>query len=56
MGDSTVVNIAAETPHSGPDHQCNDSEGSLGTLCSVISTITKNTAVLSGHCAVALGL
>ena len=39
-GDPTVVTIAAEAPHSVTDHQCNDSEGVLGTICSMISTIT----------------
>ena len=54
--DSTVFAIAAEAPHSVTDHHCNDPEGILDTLCSAMSTIASNTAVLSGHCAVALGL
>ena len=33
-----------------------DPEGILDSLCSAMSTIASNTAVLSGHCAVALGL
>ena len=53
---STVFAIAAEAPHSVTDHQCNDPEGILDTICSAMSTIASNTAVLSGHCAVALGL
>src|SRR5580692_11642307 len=54
--DSTVFAMAAEAPHSVTDHQCNDPEGILDTMCSAMSTIASNTAVLSGHCAVALGL
>jgi hypothetical protein len=54
--DSTVFAIAAEAPHSVTDHQCNDPEGILDTICSAMSTIASNTAVLSGHCTVALGL
>jgi hypothetical protein len=53
---STVFALAAEAPHSVTDHQCNDPEGILDTMCSAMSTIASNTAVLSGHCAVALGL
>ena len=53
---STVFAIAAEAPHSVTDHQCNDPEGVLDTICSAMSTIASNTAVLSGHCTVALGL
>jgi hypothetical protein len=53
---STVFAIAAEAPHSVTDHQCNDPEGILDTMCSAMSTIASNTAVLSGHCTVALGL
>ncbi|MGB0381938.1 MAG: hypothetical protein ACPGJH_03610 [Alphaproteobacteria bacterium] len=53
---STVFAIAAEAPHSVTDHQCNDPEGILDTLCSAMSTIASNTSVLSGHCVVALGL
>ena len=54
--DSTVFAIAAEAPHSVTDHQCNDPEGILDTMCSAMSTIASNTAVLNGHCTVALGL
>ena len=54
--DSTVFAIAAEAPHSVTDHHCNDPEGILDTMCSAMSTIASNTAVLGGHCAVALGL
>ena len=53
---STVFAIAAEAPHSVTDHHCNDPVGILDTMCSAMSTIASNTAVLSGHCAVALGL
>jgi hypothetical protein len=54
--ESTVFAIAAEAPHSVTDHHCNDPEGILDTMCSAMSTIASNTAVLGGHCAVALGL
>jgi len=53
---STVFAIAAEAPHSVTDHQCNDPEGILDTVCSAMSTIASNTAVLSGHCTMMLGL
>ena len=53
---STVFAIAAEAPHSVTDHQCNDPAGILDTMCSAMSTIASNTAVLSGHCAVVIGL
>lgn len=53
---STVFAMAAEAPHSVTDHQCNDPEGILDTICSAMSTVASNTAVLSGHCALALGL
>ncbi len=53
---STVFAIAAEAPHSVTDHQCNDPEGILDTMCSAMSTVASNTAVLSGHCTVMLGL
>ena len=53
---STVFALAAEAPHSVTDHQCNDPEGILDTICSAMSTIASNTSVLSGHCAVTLGL
>jgi len=55
-GDSTVFAMAAEAPHSVTDHQCNDPEGILDTMCSAMSTIASNNAVLGGHCAVVLGL
>ncbi len=54
--DSTVFAIAAEAPHSVTDHQCNDPEGILDTMCSAMSTIGSNNAVLGGHCVVVLGL
>ncbi len=54
--DSTVFAIAAEAPHSVTDHQCNDPEGILDTMCSAMSTIASNSAVLGGHCTVVLGL
>jgi hypothetical protein len=53
---STVFAIAAEAPHCVTDHHCNDPEGILDAMCSAMSTIASNTAVLSGHCAVALGV
>lgn len=53
---STVFAIAAEAPHSVTDHQCNDPEGILDTVCSAMSTIASNTSVLSGHCVMALGM
>jgi hypothetical protein len=52
----TVFVMAAEAPHSVTDHHCNDPQGILDTMCSAMSTIASNTAVLSGHCAVVLGL
>jgi hypothetical protein len=54
--DSTVFMIAAEAPHSVTDHLCNDPEGILDTMCSAMSTIASNNAVLGGHCTVVLGL
>ena len=54
--DSTVFAMAAEAPHSVTVHQCNDPEGILDTMCSAMSTIASNNAVLGGHCAVVLGL
>jgi hypothetical protein len=54
--DSTVFVIAAEAPHSVTDHVCNDPEGILDTMCSAMSTIASNNAVLGGHCTVVLGL
>ena len=54
--DSTVFTIAAEAPHSVTDHQCNDPEGILDTMCSAMSTIASNSAVLGGHCTVVLGV
>jgi hypothetical protein len=54
--DSTVFVIAAEAPHSVTNHISNDPEGILDTMCSAMSTIASNNAVLGGHCAVVLGL
>jgi hypothetical protein len=54
--DSTVFLVAAEAPHSVTDHLCNDPEGILDTICSAMSTIASNNAVLGGHCTVVLGL
>lgn len=54
--DSTAFVIAAEAPHSVTDHVCNDPQGILDTMCSAMSTIASNNAVLSGHCTVVLGL
>lgn len=53
---NTVFAIAAEAPHSVTDHQCNDPEGILDTMCSAMSTVASNNAVLGGHCVVVLGL
>src|SRR5579864_2876251 len=53
---STVFAIAAEAPHSVTDHHCNDPEGILDTMCSAMSTIASNSAVLGGHCTVVLGV
>ena len=53
---STIFAIAAEAPHSVTDHHCNDPEGILDTMCSAMSTIASNSAVLGGHCAVVLGV
>jgi hypothetical protein len=54
--DSTVFVIAAEAPHSVTNHVSNDPEGILDTMCSAMSTIASNSAVLGGHCTVVLGL
>ena len=54
--DSTVFAIAAEAPHSVTNHVSNDPEGILDTMCSAMSTIASNSAVLSGHITVVLGL
>ena len=54
--DSTVFVIAAEAPHSVTDHISGDPKGILDAMCSAMSTIASNNAVLSGHCAVVLGL
>lgn len=54
--DSTVFAIAAEAPHSVTNHVANDPEGILDTMCSAMSTIASNSAVLSGHITVVLGL
>jgi hypothetical protein len=54
--DSTVFVMAAEAPHSVTNHISNDPEGILETMCSAMSTIASNSAVLGGHIAVVLGL
>lgn len=54
--ESTVFAIAAEAPHSVTNHVSNDPEGILDTICSAMSTIASNSAVLGGHMAVVLGL
>ena len=54
--DSTVFLMAAEAPHSVTDHISNDPEGILDTMCSAMSTIASNSAVLGGHIAVVLGM
>jgi len=53
--DSTVFAMAAEAPHSVTNHISNDPEGILDTMCSAMSTIASNSAVLGGHIAVVLG-
>ena len=54
--ESTVFVMAAEAPHSVTNHISNDPEGILDTMCSAMSTIASNSAVLGGHIAVVLGL
>jgi hypothetical protein len=54
--DNTVFVMAAEAPHSCTNHVSNDPEGILDTICSAMSTIASNNAVLHGHTAIALGL
>ena len=54
--DSTVFVMAAEAPHSVTNHISNDPEGILDTMCSAMSTIASNSAVLGGHIPVVLGL
>ncbi|TCT08637.1 hypothetical protein [Paralcaligenes ureilyticus] len=54
--DSTVFVIAAEALHSVTNHIANDPEGILDTICSAMSTIASNSAVLGGHCTVVLGM
>jgi hypothetical protein len=54
--ESTVFAIAAEALHSVTNHISNDPEGILDTMCSAMSTIASNNAVLGGHCTVVLGL
>jgi hypothetical protein len=54
--DSTVFVMAAEAPHSVTNHISNDPDGILETMCSAMSTIASNSAVLGGHIAVVLGL
>jgi hypothetical protein len=53
--DSTVFVLAAEPPHSVVNHVSNDPEGILDSICSAMSTICNNNAVMAGHCAVVLG-
>jgi len=47
---------AGESPHSGTAHEWNDPDGIRDSLGSAMNTIASSTAVVSGHCAVALGL
>ncbi len=54
-GDSTVLVIAAEAPHSVTNHVANDPEGILDSIVSAMSTIAHNNAVSSGSCAVVIG-
>jgi len=53
--DSTVLVIAAEAPHSVTNHIANDPEGILDSICSAMSTIAHNNAVMSGSCTVVIG-
>jgi hypothetical protein len=54
--DSTVFVMAAEAPHSVTNHISNDPDGILDTMCSAMSTIASNSAVLGGHIARGAGL
>jgi hypothetical protein len=54
--DSTVFVIAAEPPHSVVNHVANDPQGILDSMVSAMSTYAHNNAVMSGHCAVVIGL
>jgi len=53
--DSTVFAIAAEAPHSVTNHISDDPEGVLDSICSAMSTIAHNNAVMGGSCAVVIG-
>ena len=53
--DSTVFAIAAESPHSVTNHIADDPEGILDSVCSAMSTIAHNNAVMGGSCAVIIG-
>jgi hypothetical protein len=53
--DSTVFAIAAEAPHSVTNHIADDPEGILESVCSAMSTIAHNNAVMGGSCAVIIG-
>lgn len=53
--DSTVFVLAAEPPHSVTNHIANDPQGILDSVCSAMSTICNNNAVMGGHCAVVIG-
>jgi hypothetical protein len=53
--DSTVFVIASEAPHSVTNHISNDPEGILDSICSAMSTIAHNNAVMGGACAVVIG-
>jgi hypothetical protein len=53
--DSTVFAIAAEAPHSVTNHIADDPEGILDSVCSAMSTIAHNNAVMGGSCAVIIG-
>jgi hypothetical protein len=53
--ESSVFVIAGEAPHSVTNHIADDPEGILDSICSAMSTIAHNNAVMSGSCAVVIG-
>ncbi len=54
-GDSTIMAIAAEAPHSITNHVADDPQGILDSIVSCMSTFAHNNAVSGGHCAVIIG-
>ncbi|OBJ88997.1 hypothetical protein A9W97_01235 [Mycobacterium gordonae] len=55
-GDSTVLVIGAEAPHSVTNHISDDPQGILDSIASAMSTIAHNNAVLGGSCTVVIGV